>query len=527
MRIATRCATLDQFVAQFRRFCDERSVFVCTLVTRPVGLETAFSIDLADGTPALRGIGRVLDASSTDANRFGRPGLHLGIQRLTADSERVFARLRAPEAGAPEAQADGAQTDVHVAPANEGLPPGENRTPGGELVLPANPLAGIGDRSLEGFVDCTLYEETGNFFPLDPSPDEPAEPTTPPPELVPIPRRPTPVPVPAVTAPSPMPEPPAPVQVSVPTPALPAPSPTPEPAKTLAPIAAPMPQELEGAPSQPAIELPPEDLLWTPPAPPPPPPRIAPPPVPVFAHSTHPVIDEPPVGTRRLPGWTKLRELPRAWQFGAAGALAAIVIVIVIIAASGSRKTGAGKSALPPPALAVAPRPTAASSPAPTPALAPEPAEPDETASGGTPVVGKGPCRFSVTTTPAGSIVQVDGDTLGPSPIVVAGPCQKRQLTISHQRYKPQTREVELMADKPQNLDVILQRPMHHLMIETVPNGAIVSIAGHPAGMSPTNVDIMGFTTLAVVITKPGYKPVSRQVYSKVPNDHLEVKLTR
>jgi hypothetical protein len=505
LRIATRCATMDQFVVQFRRFCDDNSVFVCTLATRPVGLETAFSIDLSDGKPALRGIGRILESWPTDANPFGRPGLHIGIRRLTADSEAVFARLRSEPEAVPEEPADGANTDAYTPPVRAGSQPVEDRAPGGELVLPANPLAGIGDKSLAGFVDCTIYEETGNFFPVDPPPDEPAEPTTPPPDLVPIPRRPTPVPAPDARAPSPPPEADVPAVIVAPIPQEPV-VPQPTPSVVVA-------REL----SQPSVELAPEDVVWTPPA------RAAtPPPLPVLARASRPVVDEP-LRTSRPPWWAKLRELPRAWLFGAAGALAAIVIVIVVIAASGSSKARAQQP--PPAATVVIAKP--APPPAPAPAPAPEPAEPDETASGGTPLVGKGPCRFTVTSTPAGSIVEVDGETVGPSPIEVAGPCQKRQVTITHQRYAPQTRAVELVADKPQTVDVILQRPLHHLMIETVPNGAIVSIAGHPAGTSPTNVDILGFTTVPVLITKPGYKSVSRQVYSKVPNDHLAVKLTR
>src|SRR5204863_7790314 len=40
----------------------------------------------------------------------------------------------------------------------------EQRTPGSELILPANPLQNMTDGMLEGFVDCTLYEETATFF---------------------------------------------------------------------------------------------------------------------------------------------------------------------------------------------------------------------------------------------------------------------------------------------------------------------------------------------------------------------------
>ena len=93
LRIATRCTTMDQFVAAFHRFCDAQTVFISTLNPRTVGLETAFSIDLADHTPALRGVGVVLKSWPTPQNPYGRPGLQLGIRRLTADSEPVFDRL--------------------------------------------------------------------------------------------------------------------------------------------------------------------------------------------------------------------------------------------------------------------------------------------------------------------------------------------------------------------------------------------------------------------------------------------------
>ena len=48
LRIATRCADVEQFVASFYRFCTDKTFFVSTTALRPVGLETAFSLDLVD-----------------------------------------------------------------------------------------------------------------------------------------------------------------------------------------------------------------------------------------------------------------------------------------------------------------------------------------------------------------------------------------------------------------------------------------------------------------------------------------------
>ena len=64
----------------------------------------------------------------------------------------------------------------------------------------------------------------------------------------------------------------------------------------------------------------------------------------------------------------------------------------------------------------------------------------------------------------------------------------RKQLAITHARYQTVTRPLALVTGKPQTLDVMLQRPTHELMVETVPLGATISIAGHRAGTSPTTV---------------------------------------
>lgn len=92
--VATRCTSVDQFVETFHRFCDDSSFFVATTTTRPIGLETPFAIQLADRTPVLRGVCTVLDAWSTPANPFKRPGIRLGFKRLTPDSVATYGKLR-------------------------------------------------------------------------------------------------------------------------------------------------------------------------------------------------------------------------------------------------------------------------------------------------------------------------------------------------------------------------------------------------------------------------------------------------
>jgi len=104
MRISTPCDSVEDFVGAFHRCCEDNAFFIASRSMRPVGLESAFSVDLSDGTPMLRGYGIVLDAWASADNRFKKPGVLIGIQKLTSDSKKVFEQLliaRAVAADAP------------------------------------------------------------------------------------------------------------------------------------------------------------------------------------------------------------------------------------------------------------------------------------------------------------------------------------------------------------------------------------------------------------------------------------------
>jgi hypothetical protein len=172
LRIVTRCANRDQFVAMFRRFCTPTSCFIPSRDTRPIGTATVFSIRLADGSQLFAGEGVVLEAWTTNQNPFKRPGVHLGIHRLSDDSAGFYqqlligardrsvavrlppaAQLRMLNEAAPDVAAELETPTVEMPP----LPlPEEPRTPGSELVLPANPLTDMTDDLVAEFVECNL-----------------------------------------------------------------------------------------------------------------------------------------------------------------------------------------------------------------------------------------------------------------------------------------------------------------------------------------------------------------------------------
>jgi hypothetical protein len=577
--VATRCTTAQQFIETFHRFCDEQSFFVATMNMRAVGLETPFSIQLADKTPVLRGLCVVLAAYTNASNPYKRPGIRLGIRRLTPESEAVFYQLQAMRTATPHQVADEASeaTEVPISetPVPVKLPPiptaprvspparpapmprqptpragsvltvpskatpsepikvvpppvaepqpqprpetevDEQRTPGSDFVLPANPLSQLSDDAIVGFVDCTLYEETANFFRADAADDfEPEDPVAPPP--------PPPAPIDALPVfnPSSVVENafPAEVDLSGPTNVRP----TGEMPPLQMPLPAPVHIETESSMKAAItrVEHSVAMILDT-----------------LDKGDTSRPIDEErptplPAGEAYARQVAKSRARSRSkWFIVAGGAAAAIAAAIIVVATRASDDEPAKPIEKPNVVATVAPK---AADPVDKPVTDVPKLDVDGDeieATGdkppGTPVVGEGPCRFDVNTTPAGTMVKVDGDTMGPSPITIAGPCTKRKVELVHPRYKAEQRFVEPVSDKPNSIDVTLVRPTHYLVVTSNPSGATVFIAGRRAGTTPTKVPLMGFSGIEVKVQKLGFETVSKRIYSKVPEDKLAVTLKR
>jgi hypothetical protein len=394
------------------------------------------------------------------------------------------------------------------------------RTPGSDIVLPANPLMNLTDESLTGFVDCTLYEETGNFF---------AEPGTD-------------VGIDDVIEP---------------------PMPRTRTSPAISELAEPLDLEPPGGRVviEPAVEVAPEIPVEEPVLPrtvtPPSLPRTAtgdiPPPRP---HEAAIRTEHIAVPTRGPNPWLVIATLMLAIGAG-------VVVFIMLTNRDPEPKPVAAKppvvapadaaiAVAPPDAAVIVATPTDAAVVVTAPADAavamvadaatatpPEPrvmdhrdpaAEPgpDEPPAGpiDTPAVGAGPCKLTVHSTPAGSMITINGQSAGPSPITVSGPCTARTVEISHPRYQTITRVVTPAADKPAVIDETLVRPTHTVMVVTTPPGADISIDGRHAGTTPTAIKVLGFTSVELSFKKFGFLPQTKRLYSKVANDQVAVKLT-
>ena len=371
-------------------------------------------------------------------------------------------------------------------------PVDDSRTPGSDLVLPANPLMDLSDAALRGYVECTLYEETGNFFPAD---DD---------DIIGVPL-------------GDVIEPPAPVIV----PAFEPPRAPPPPARlhdTVSDSAetTPVPVPL-GSSSLPPLSIAPADIV-----------REAPPVITARGSlpAVEPMVTEVVRPRRRRSGaWWVLGSL---LVLGGAGAGVWFYLQQRGVDEPVAAAAPPSLSAPPPPAVE---RPKVAEVDTPAkPAVVEPPSEAEKPAPApgdGPPVVGEGACQLVIASTPAGSMVQLDDKVIAPSPITVATTCAAHKVDISHARYQTLTRNVTLAEGKRQTIDVNLQRPTHAVTVSSNPSGATIFINGHRAGTTPTVINVLGWETVTLEVKKTGFQPVSQRLYSRQVEDKVSVQLVK
>jgi hypothetical protein len=406
----------------------------------------------------------------------------------------------------------------------------DGRTPGSDLVLPANPLMNLSDESLEGYVDCTLYEETGNFFPADDEAADFVDDVVPPPALTP-----------PVVADRVLIEPRK--RTITPLPAAPDALAAAEAKQAVSPISAAYETVRESSPS---ILVPPQmpgpamprDSIMVDPA------LVARGSTPAFEPEHKAKVEtptftadgatKPTFDAEALPlpaldtSSSRLAATPhkrsRGWLLGGlAGVVAAIAIVVVVMTMSSSNGDSAPSTK---PVKQVAPMIDAKPDPATDVTAAAD--DRDEPSPGdGPPLVGEGPCTVVVKSTPAGSLIAIDGKTVGPSPLTIATTCEQHKVDIAHARYQATSKLVTLAEGSAQNVDVTLQRPTHTVTVTSHPSGATIYIDGRSAGTTPTKLNVLGFVTIKLELKKTGYQPASTKLYSRYPQDTVAVRLTK
>src|SRR5687768_13984637 len=93
IRVVTRCASLDEFVATFSRFVDDRSLFIVTNQPRPIQAARPFVVQLKDGETMLRGQAEVIESHADKGGPGGRNGMRLRFLHMDDKSRDVHKAL--------------------------------------------------------------------------------------------------------------------------------------------------------------------------------------------------------------------------------------------------------------------------------------------------------------------------------------------------------------------------------------------------------------------------------------------------
>ena len=383
---------------------------------------------------------------------------------------------------------------------------GETRVKGSDVILPANPLGGVERESLDAFVECTLYEETGSFAIDNEATTPGGEPDdwgkddlTIPPWL----QGPAPEGLPAIDS------------MAVPPPALPLEPPPRPPEKTRTGdirahlVDAGKAFDPSRVPSSDPILKAPSRGHW---------------PLTVAIAAAAGLVGVA-IGYFALGGSGDDEEQPAADPPAVARMAEPVPPAADVIAA---------KPTAPEPAAepAAAAEPPAADDKEPPPEDKPAEPPPEPPATGAVEFakldgkLGKDRCGVEIKSKPDDAQVFIGETRLGQTPLRVVLPCGAQALELRRPRYADLEKKIELDAGKLEKVEAQMTRPEHRLRITSVPGGAAVSVNGRSAGTTPASVTVSGFETARVSVSLSGYKTWSGKVYSREPTTSVSAKLS-
>lgn len=144
-----------------------------------------------------------------------------------------------------------------------------------------------------------------------------------------------------------------------------------------------------------------------------------------------------------------------------------------------------------------------------------------------TPQLVPGWAQVAVSSEPAGAQVLVDGEVRGTTPLTTEVMAGNHPLELRLEGFKPWTTDVQVKANEPMTLGPVrLGLPDGKLALRSTPSGASVSIAGVYRGQTPLEVEVRPDIAQSVVLTRPGYEAVTREVkLTSGERQNLEVAL--
>ena len=98
--LVSRCSSMEEFVAAFRRYADRLGVFVPSASPVAVGKKGRFAITLRGGGVVVEGDAEVIMSSTRASGLHGRPGMTLRFAKVDDDSRAVLDHLEKVRFGA-------------------------------------------------------------------------------------------------------------------------------------------------------------------------------------------------------------------------------------------------------------------------------------------------------------------------------------------------------------------------------------------------------------------------------------------
>ncbi len=121
--------------------------------------------------------------------------------------------------------------------------------------------------------------------------------------------------------------------------------------------------------------------------------------------------------------------------------------------------------------------------------------------------------RVRIDSQPQGASIEVDGTTIGVTPLQTELLQGAHTLVLTLDRHKPLTLQQQVQAGTDLVLDALRLQPADgRLVLESVPTGASVSVDGVFQGTTPVTLTLASDSTHALHLTKPGYQPFDRQL---------------
>ena len=134
-------------------------------------------------------------------------------------------------------------------------------------------------------------------------------------------------------------------------------------------------------------------------------------------------------------------------------------------------------------------------------------------------------CRLEIATTPTGAALTLDRTSLGNAPFSGEVPCGAATLVARLPQFSTSTRQLKLVAGKPQKVAVKLARPVHDITILSTPIHAVVKIDGRKVGFTPLSTTIAAFGSHTVTLELEGYQVYRKVVQTDVPEQTVAAPL--